>query len=122
MPALACCVDAAVAPPGYAFAGDSSLPAPVPFSGVFPATTNTTTASAAWSPSLSNELYRIDAWGGPYFTVNSSGNVSVRPYGSGTMPHQEIDFAENSEEGVGSEIRIRARIAAPSHCSLSGRA
>lgn len=118
MPALACCVDAAVAPPGYAFAGDSSLPAPVPFSGVFPATANTTgSAAAAWSPSLSNELYRIDAWGGPYFTVNSSGNVSVRPYGSGTMPHQEIDLLKivkkvsdpKSESGLGLQLPLIVR-------------
>ncbi|CAB4290022.1 unnamed protein product [Prunus armeniaca] len=91
MPALACCVDAAVAPPGHAFAGDSSLPAP-PFSGVPPATTAVTTDSSHWSPSLSSDLYRIDAWGGPYFTVNSSGNVAVRPHGSATLPHQEIDL------------------------------
>ncbi|KAM2127078.1 hypothetical protein ACFX1R_007023 [Malus domestica] len=45
-----------------------------------------------WSPSLSSDLYRIDAWGGPYFTVNSSGNVAVRPHGRATLPHQEIDL------------------------------
>ncbi|KAK6136684.1 hypothetical protein DH2020_029591 [Rehmannia glutinosa] len=39
MPALGCCVDAAVSPPPYAFAGwDSTLPAPPP------------TNAAAWSP------------------------------------------------------------------------
>ncbi|KAM1002453.1 hypothetical protein ACFX2I_002896 [Malus domestica] len=93
MPALACCVDAAVAPPGHLFAGDSSLPAS-PFSGVPPATITTTPAAdnSHWSPSLSSDLYRIDAWGGPYFTVNSSGNVAVRPHGRATLPHQEIDL------------------------------
>ncbi|KAM1346277.1 hypothetical protein ACFX13_036343 [Malus domestica] len=45
-----------------------------------------------WSPSFSSDLYRIDAWGGPYFTVNSSGNVAVRPHGRATLPHQEIDL------------------------------
>ncbi|KAF4388407.1 hypothetical protein G4B88_013244 [Cannabis sativa] len=90
MPALACCVDAAAtAPPGYAFAGDSSLPAPVIFSGVPPATTATATA---WSPSLSSALYKVDGWGAPYFAVNSSGNVAVRPHGAGTLAHQEIDL------------------------------
>jgi len=97
MPALACCVDAAVAPPpGYAFAWDSSLPAPDPFSGV-PQPTNTTTtvpSDSHWSPSLSSALYRIDGWGGPYFSVNSSGNISVRPHGLGTLSHQEIDLVK----------------------------
>lgn len=101
MPALACCVDAAHAPPGYAFpAGDSSLPFPVPCSpGVPLSTTSTHTAAAAsenssahWSPSLSAALYKIDGWGAPYFSVNSSGNVSAHPYGADTLPHQEIDL------------------------------
>ncbi|KAA8536040.1 hypothetical protein F0562_028518 [Nyssa sinensis] len=96
MPALACCVDAAVAPPpGYAFAWDSSLPAPEPFFGV-PPPTNTTSATTIehshWSPSLSSALYKIDGWGAPYFSVNSSGNMTVRPYGTATLPHQEIDL------------------------------
>ncbi|XVE48951.1 hypothetical protein DITRI_Ditri01bG0043300 [Diplodiscus trichospermus] len=96
MPALACCVDAAVAPPGYAafIAGDSSFPAAVPFSS---STTDVTPASANsnstnWSPSHSSVLYRIDGWGAPYFSVNNSGNISVRPYGSATLAHQEIDM------------------------------
>ncbi|KAK6159532.1 hypothetical protein DH2020_006846 [Rehmannia glutinosa] len=81
MPALGCCVDAAVSPPPYAFAGwDSTLPAPPP--------TNT----AAWSPAHSAMLYRVDGWGEPYFAVNSNGNVSVRPYGADTLAHQEIDL------------------------------
>lgn len=99
MPALACCVDAAVAPPGYAFAGDGSLPTPPPFFGVPPATTTPTIAAAAtvidqshWSPAHSALMYKIDAWGEPYFAVNSSGNISVRPYGCDTLPHQEIDL------------------------------
>ncbi|XP_010548847.1 PREDICTED: arginine decarboxylase 2-like [Tarenaya hassleriana] len=91
MPALAC-VDAAVAPPGYAFSGDSSLPTGGVF---FPAITPAAAAvggSPHWSPSLSASLYRIDGWGAPYFTVNSSGNISVRPHGSDTLSHQEIDL------------------------------
>ncbi|KAK4437707.1 Arginine decarboxylase [Sesamum alatum] len=86
MPALACCVDAAVSPPPpYAFAGwDSTLPAPPP--------TNTAVPAPAWSPAHSSLLYRVDGWGAPYFTVNCNGNVSVRPYGVNTLPHQEIDL------------------------------
>nr|DAD46961.1 TPA_asm: hypothetical protein HUJ06_016898 [Nelumbo nucifera] len=94
MPALACCVDAAVFPPGYAIAGDSSLPAPEAFSGVPPATNITPSVldHSPWSPSLSASLYKIDGWGVPYFSVNSSGNISVRPHGAETLHHQEIDL------------------------------
>ncbi|KAL0739435.1 hypothetical protein Bca4012_015645 [Brassica carinata] len=46
----------------------------------------------AWNPSLSSSLYRIDGWGAPYFAANSSGNISVRPHGSNTLPHQDIDL------------------------------
>ncbi|MQM12580.1 hypothetical protein Taro_045499, partial [Colocasia esculenta] len=34
----------------------------------------------------------IDGWGLPYFSINASGNISVRPYGVDTLPHQEIDL------------------------------
>ncbi|XP_030470552.1 arginine decarboxylase [Syzygium oleosum] len=103
MPALACCVDPAAAPPGYALAVDGSLhplaaAAVPPFSGA-PLSTTTTAADAAavedgsfWSPSLSASLYRIPGWGAPYFAVNGSGNISVRPHGAETLGHQEIDL------------------------------
>ncbi|KAL8543097.1 hypothetical protein ACS0TY_003836 [Phlomoides rotata] len=108
MPALACCVDAAVSPPPYAFAGwDSSLPEPPPL----PA------AAAAWSPAHSSFLYRLDGWGAPYFNVNSNGNVSVRPHGDGTLPHQEIDLLKvvkkvsgpKSSGGLGLQIPLIVR-------------
>ncbi|KAA0045659.1 hypothetical protein IC582_025065 [Cucumis melo] len=100
MPALAYCVDAAVAPPpGYVFAGDSSLPSSVLFSGGPPETTifsspdsTPTSETMSWSPPLSSSLYKIDGWGAPYFSVNGSGNMAVRPYGTATLPHQEIDL------------------------------
>lgn len=96
MPALACCVDASVTPPPGSFpistAWDCSLPAPEPFSGVPPTTNTVAVTDSTWSPSHSASLYGIDRWGEPYFSVNSSGNVTVRPHGSGTMPHQEIDL------------------------------
>lgn len=119
MPALACFVDAAVTPPPGSFSISTSwdgytLPTPEPFSGV-PPTTNITTDSAAttnWSPSHSSSLYRIDGWGAPYFSVNSSGNVTVRPHGSGTLPHQEIDLlkvvkkASDSKSIGGLELQL----------------
>ncbi|KAL0412437.1 UNVERIFIED_CONTAM: Arginine decarboxylase [Sesamum radiatum] len=92
MPALACCVDAAVSSQPYAFSGwDSVLPASPPSlntSSVAPASN----VPAVWSPAHSALLYRVDGWGAPYFTVNSNGNVSVRPYGFDTLAHQEIDL------------------------------
>nr|AAF42972.1 arginine decarboxylase 2 [Nicotiana tabacum] len=92
MPALGCCVDAAVVSPplSYAFSRDSSLPAPEFFaSGVPP--TNSAAASIG-SPDLSSALYGVDGWGAPYFSVNSNGDISVRPHGTDTLPHQEIDL------------------------------
>lgn len=122
MPALACCVDAAVAPPGYAFAGDSSLAVPVPFAGVPSVTTTTATAAAVenshWSTSHSADLYRVHGWGAPYFSVNSSGNMSVRPYGAATLPHQEIDLLKvvrkasdpKSSGGLGLQLPLIVRL------------
>ncbi|KAJ0262759.1 Arginine decarboxylase 2 [Hirschfeldia incana] len=77
MPALAC-VDS--------YASDVFIPpSPQPPSSV-------AAVVDAWSPSLSSSLYRIDGWGAPYFAANSSGNISVRPHGSNTLPHQDIDL------------------------------
>ncbi|KAH0900797.1 hypothetical protein HID58_040300 [Brassica napus] len=55
-------------------------------------TSSSSDSSSRWNPSLSASLYRIDGWGAPYFTANSSGNISVRPHGSDTLPHQDIDL------------------------------
>ncbi|XP_052186471.1 arginine decarboxylase-like [Diospyros lotus] len=120
MPALGCCVDAAVAPPpGYAFARDSSLPAPDLFSGVpLPTTTATIDTTTHWSPSLSASLYKIDGWGAPYFSVNSSGNISVKPYGAGSLSHQEIDLLKivkkasepKSSGGLGLQLPLIVRL------------
>ncbi|KAE9447253.1 hypothetical protein C3L33_20771, partial [Rhododendron williamsianum] len=123
MPAVACFADAAVAPPpGYSFAWDNtptSLPAPEPFSGV-PPPANTTIAavdSAVWSPSDSAALYKVDKWGAPYFAVNNSGDISVRPYGTATLPHQEIDLLKvvkkasdpDSSGGLGLQLPLLVR-------------
>ncbi|XWS44580.1 hypothetical protein CRYUN_Cryun15aG0059000 [Craigia yunnanensis] len=92
MLALACYVDAAVAPPGYAtfIAGDSSLPAVVPFSSTSFIATAANSNSTHWYPTHSFVLYRIDGWGAPYFFVNNFGNITVRPYGTNILAHQEI--------------------------------
>lgn len=115
MPALACCVDAAVSPPPpYAALSswDGTLPASPPMN-----TTTTTTAAAAWSPAHSALLYRLDGWGAPYFTVNFNGNVSVRPHGASTLAHQEIDLLKvvkkasdpKSSGGLGLQLPLVVR-------------
>ncbi|KAJ4870325.1 Arginine decarboxylase 2 [Raphanus sativus] len=78
MPALACV---------NSYAADVFIPPSPP-----PPSSTSTAAVDAWSPSLSSSLYRIDGWGAPYFAANSSGNISVRPHGSNTLPHQDIDL------------------------------
>ncbi|XP_075474336.1 arginine decarboxylase-like [Primulina tabacum] len=87
MPALACCVDAAVPPPPpYGIPSwDSTLPATPP-------SDNAVSAVSSWSSAHSALLYRMDGWGVPYFTVNAKGNVSVHPHGFKTLVHQEIDL------------------------------
>ncbi|CAM8932422.1 unnamed protein product [Rhodiola kirilowii] len=83
MPALDCLADAAIAPPGFAFAGFNSLPT---------LAASSTDHITHWSTSLSAELYKVDGWGAPYFSINSSGNISVHPHGNDTLPFQEIDL------------------------------
>ncbi|XP_076942464.1 arginine decarboxylase-like [Bidens hawaiensis] len=104
MPALAFSLDAAMAalaPPSSAAAWD---PTPDLFSGAPQPNT--------WTPSRSNALYNVDGWGAPYFSVNSSGNVTVRPHGAKTMDHQEIDLlkvvkkATNSKSDGGLELQL----------------
>ncbi|GLT42861.1 hypothetical protein SLA2020_168410 [Shorea laevis] len=124
MPALACCVDTAVTPPGYAacLAGDSTVAPSVPFSATATTATaaieNSSPSTTIWTPSLSASLYRIDRWGPPYFSVNSSGNISVRPYGTATLPHQEIDLLKvvkkvsdpKSVGGLGLQLPLIVRL------------
>ncbi|CAA2935264.1 arginine decarboxylase [Olea europaea subsp. europaea] len=123
MPALACCLDASVAPPiGYAFAGESGLPTSEVFSSSGePPSTNIAAAftamPATWAPAQSAALYRINGWGAPYFTVNSSGNISIRPHGVGTLAHQEIDLLKvvkkvsepKSSGGLGLQLPLIVR-------------
>ena len=98
MPAMACCVDPAAAnfPPGYAIATPVSLPdvlsPPEAINNINNSTTNANMEPSHWSLSLSSALYKIDGSGALYFAVNGSGNISVRPYGATTLPHQEIDL------------------------------
>ncbi|CAE6159273.1 unnamed protein product [Arabidopsis arenosa] len=109
MPALAC-VDTSFVPPGYA--GDVFIPASSPTSAAA-----VVDSSCRWSTSLSSSLYRIDGWGAPYFIANSSGNISVRPHGSETLPHQDIDLLKivkkvtdpKSSGGLGLQLPLIVR-------------
>ncbi|KAK4804796.1 hypothetical protein SAY86_004613 [Trapa natans] len=115
MPALGCCVDAAVAAPPF-----SNVPLTV--TATAPAASLSSVASMddmpCWSPSHSASLYRVDAWGAPYFSVNSSGNMSVRPHGEETLPHQEIDLLKivkkasdsKSTGGLGLQLPLIVRM------------
>ncbi|KAG2322339.1 hypothetical protein Bca52824_015552 [Brassica carinata] len=76
-----------------------------------------TSSSSLWNPSLSASLYRMEGWGAPYFTANSSGNISVRPHGSDTLPHQDIDLLKvvknvtdsKSSGGLGLQLPLIVR-------------
>lgn len=108
MPALGFCVDAAaVLPPPYSSATwDTTLPAVA-----------AQPSAAAWSPAHSAMLYRVGQWGPPYFSVNVAGNISVRPYGDDTLPHQEIDLLKvvktasgpKSSGGLGLQLPLIVR-------------
>jgi len=89
----------------------ASLPTPEIFSGVSQPT-NTVVVPDDWTPARSTTVYKVDGWGAPYFAVNSSGNVTVRPHGAGTMDHQEIDLlkvvkkATDSKSVGGLELQL----------------
>jgi hypothetical protein len=36
----------------------------------------------AWTHQDAAELYRVEGWGSPYFSINARGNVAIRPKGS----------------------------------------
>ncbi|KAF6160559.1 hypothetical protein GIB67_019499 [Kingdonia uniflora] len=122
MPAMAaCCVDTpiTITPSGYAVVESCSLPSPETFFGVVPPISNATTPTPThWSPGLSESLYKINGWGAPYFGINSSGNVAVRPHGIDTLPHQEIDLMkvvkkvseEKSKGGLGLQFPLIVRL------------
>lgn len=105
MPALACCVD-------------SSFPSPLPGLPIPAPDTFSVSAPPVWSPSHSAALYGVDSWGAPYFSVNDSGNISVRPHGPATCPHQEIDLLKivkkasdpKSEGGLGLQLPLIVRL------------
>ncbi|CAH8380095.1 unnamed protein product [Eruca vesicaria subsp. sativa] len=87
MPALGCIDNS------YIFSSDTSLPTAADvFIPTSPTSSSSSDISSIWNPSLSASLYGIDGWGAPYFAANSSGNISVSPHGSNTLPHQDIDL------------------------------
>eukprot|EP00959_Pyramimonas_sp_CCMP1952_P335840 7032356-Pyramimonas_sp.AAC.1 len=49
------------------------------------AATSAGTDDTQWSVDAAKTLYRIDSWGEPYFTLNSNGNLVVRPCGGTSL-------------------------------------
>ncbi|KNA23562.1 hypothetical protein SOVF_023690 [Spinacia oleracea] len=101
-------------PPGFAAAVSNNVDhLSLPLLGLF----STTAAAKEWSPSHSSSLYRIDRWGPPYFAVNNSGNITVKPFGDATLPPQEIDLLkvvkrvsdEKSNGGLGLQLPLIVR-------------
>ena len=48
----------------------------------FSALPNPDLAPNHWSIEDSEELYRINGWGDPYFSINANGHVTVSPKGN----------------------------------------
>jgi arginine decarboxylase len=48
---------------------------------LLPPASNTTEVPSPWRIEQSEELYRIDGWGYPYFSINAAGRVTVSPKG-----------------------------------------
>ena len=116
MPAMACCVDPAAAnfPPTYA----TAVAGPGSLTGLLIPPPTSHVEACHWSPTCSSELYKVDGWGAPYFAVNGSGNISVRPHGASTLPHQEIDLLKivkkvsdpKSSGGLGLQLPLIVRL------------
>lgn len=94
-----------------------SLPAPEKlFSGGAPIISSSA-ADDQWTPDLSSDLYNVPGWGQPYFSVNSTGNISIKPCGSASLHHQEIDIMKvvkkaiesKSEGGLGLQMPVILR-------------
>ncbi|MCO5557673.1 hypothetical protein L7F22_011242 [Adiantum nelumboides] len=49
-------------------------------------------AKRPWTASKSSALYKVDGWGAPYFFINASGHMAIRPMGNNTKPHEEMDI------------------------------
>jgi arginine decarboxylase len=48
---------------------------------LLPPITTTGDLPRAWKIEYSEDLYRIEGWGKPYFSINAAGNVTVSPKG-----------------------------------------
>lgn len=59
----------------------------------FPSTLKTNSAdTSSWSVDRAVELYKIEGWGAPYFSVNGKGNITANPHGRDTLPYKDIDL------------------------------
>lgn len=84
---------------------NQSLPAPEKlFSGGAPVISSSA-AEDQWTPELSSDLYNVPGWGQPYFSVNSAGNISAKPCGFASLPHQEIDLMKVVKKAIESKSK-----------------
>lgn len=60
---------------------------------------------AKWDVNDSAQLYRIEGWGAPYFSINSHGNVRVRPWGT-SDGSDEIDIMDLIESLQRSNVKL----------------
>ncbi|KAH7415241.1 hypothetical protein KP509_14G033900 [Ceratopteris richardii] len=58
----------------------------------------------SWSVNKSSSLYKINAWGSPYFSVNAEGNITVRPFGRHTKQNEEIDIFQTLEKAMEDKV------------------
>lgn len=49
-----------------------------------------------WTIEDSEELYRIDSWGHPYFSINADGHLTVSPGAIGVAPWTYLTWCSRS--------------------------
>lgn len=67
-------------------------------------------SATTWSPEQSAELYGINSWGGGYFRVNKTGNVSITPTGA---EGPSVDLYELTQDLMDRGIRVPIMIRFP---------
>ncbi|MCO6429899.1 MAG: biosynthetic arginine decarboxylase [Deltaproteobacteria bacterium] len=60
-----------------------------------------------WTIANSNDLYRVDSWGGGYFSINQKGNISVRPSRNGASCDLHELVSSLVKRGIEAPILVR---------------
>jgi len=62
----------------------------------------------SWSIEASEELYRIQGWGEPYFSINSAGNITISPKGKNGDSLDLLELVESlKQRNIGLPLLIR---------------